>query len=58
MNNNDFDNDQHHNVQQSTTRDINQNSYPFRIADVQLPDVQSGYVYMLISLRHPKFIYW
>ena len=57
MNNNDLDNDHHHNVQQSTTQDINQNSYSFRIADVQLPDVQSGYVYMLISLRHPNFAY-
>ena len=34
--------------------DINQNSFPFRICDITLPVVSSGYVYMLVSLRHPN----
>ena len=37
--------------------DINQNSFPFRICDVTLPVVNSGYVYMLVSLRHPNYSY-
>ena len=38
-------------------RALNQNSYPFRICDLQLPIVSSGYVYMLLSLRHPNYTY-
>ena len=49
--------DQHQTQQLPTSQNINQNSYPFRISDVQLPIVQSGYVYMLISLRHPGVTY-
>ena len=55
--NNDHGNNQDHAMQRPTTQNLNQNHYPFRVNDVQLPNVQSGYVYMLISLRHPNFSY-
>ena len=58
VNNDHPHNNQDHAVQRPTTpQNLNQNHYPFRVNDVQLPDVQSGYVYMLISLRHPNFSY-
>ena len=55
--NNDHDINQNNAMQRPTTQNLNQNNYPFRVNDVQLPDVQSGYVYMLISLCHPNFSY-
>ena len=36
---------------------FNQDTYPFRICDIQLPMVSSGYVYILVSLRHPNYTY-
>ena len=36
---------------------MNQNSYPFRICDFALPQICSGYVYILILLRHPNYSY-
>ena len=36
---------------------MNQNAFPFQICDITLPVVSSGYVYMLISLRHPNYSY-
>ena len=36
---------------------LTQTSFPYRIADVVLPQCNTGYVYMLISLRHPNFTY-
>ena len=32
-------------------------TYPFRICDIQLTMVSSGYVYILVSLRHPNYTY-
>ena len=58
INNYDINYHGQHQVQQlPAAQNINQNSYPFRISDVQLLIVQSGYVYMLISLRHPGVTY-
>ena len=34
-----------------------QSSFPYRIADVCLPQCNTGYVYMLLSLRHQNFTY-
>ena len=36
---------------------MNQNEYPFRIADYSFPSASTGYVYMLISVRHQSFTY-
>ena len=40
-----------------TDQILTQTSFPYRIADVVLPQCNTGYVYMLISLRHPNFTY-
>ena len=44
--NNDHGNNQDHAIQRPTTQNLNQNHYPFRIYDVQLPDVQSAVMYI------------
>ena len=44
-------------VQSQFCQTMNLNSFPYRIADIILPEVASGYVYMLISIRHPNFVY-
>ena len=36
---------------------MDQRYYPFRICDVQLPQCNTGYVYMLISTIYQKFGY-
>ena len=41
----------------TTDQILTQTSFPYRIADVVLPQCNTGYVYMLISLRHPNFTY-
>ena len=43
----------------NTTTDqiLTQVSFPYRIADVVLPQCNTCYVYMLLSLRHPNFTY-
>lgn len=44
-------------LQQHRNNSMDQNAFPFRICDITLPVVSSGYVYMLISLRHPNYSY-
>lgn len=39
------------------TRVITPRAYPFRICDFALPTDQSGYVYMLVSVRHSNYTY-
>lgn len=57
-NNNNQADQQHQRQQQRNTRStMNQNSFPYRICDISLPDVATGYVYMLVSLRHPNYSY-
>ena len=41
----------------TTDQILTQASFPYRIADVVLPQCNTGYVYMLISLRHPNYTY-
>ena len=41
----------------TTDQILTQASFPYQIADVVLPQCNTGYVYMLISLRHPNFTY-
>ena len=36
---------------------LTQDSFPFRICDVTLPQCNTGYVYMLISMKDKSFIY-
>jgi predicted GIY-YIG superfamily endonuclease len=36
---------------------MSMNSFPYRICDIPLPEVASGYVYMLVSLRHRNYTY-
>ena len=40
-----------------STRVMTPELYPFRISDFSLPTDESGYVYMLVSIRHPDFAY-
>ena len=44
-------------VQSDFCQVMNQISFPYRIADINLLDITSRYVYMLISLRHQNFTY-
>ena len=37
---------------------MNQNTFPFRVCDVVLPDCNTGYVYMLVSVRDGSFAYF
>ena len=36
---------------------MNQNTHPFRICDVPLPQCNKGFVYMLTSIRYLSFTY-
>ena len=37
---------------------INTESYPYKIKDMSLPQCNTGFVYMLISLRKKDYTYW
>lgn len=45
------------NEEQTTERVLTPEHFPFRIADMRLPEVDTGIVYMLNSLRRRSFIY-
>ena len=45
------------NIGNYVPRTLSPTSYPFRICDIPLPQCRTGYVYMLVSLRHQNFTY-
>ena len=45
------------NLQVQLNHTLTQSSYPFRVCDVSLPDCNSGYVYMLLSIKDQSFAY-
>ena len=38
-------------------RVFNQETFPYRIADISLPDDNTGYVYMLLSVKRQDYVY-
>jgi hypothetical protein len=42
---------------QNTIPTLNQDSFPFRICDISLPQCKTGFVYFLISIRTRNFTY-
>jgi hypothetical protein len=50
--NNEEENDDNHQLQQ-----LSQRHYPFRICDVVLPQCNTGFVYMLSSIKRPTYSY-
>ena len=42
---------------QNQNHPMNQNTFPFIICDFPLPQYNTGYVYMLMSIRDPYFTY-
>ena len=47
--------DKHNNNFENENQMLHQNSFAFRICDIQLPIVASAYVHVLLSLRHPNY---
>jgi len=47
------------NLQQGTTRNrmLTQRSFPYQIRDMSLPQCNTGYIYMLISIKDTSFSY-
>ena len=43
--------------QVESNRTFTQTSFPYRICDVSLPDCNTGYVYMLVSIKDSSFAY-
>ena len=47
----------HTNENHTTTRTLRQQVFPYRICDIQLPQCNTGYVYMLLSIKDQNFTY-
>ena len=43
--------------EESSSRIMTANNFPYRIKDIQLPNCNSGFVYMLGSIRLPHYTY-
>jgi predicted GIY-YIG superfamily endonuclease len=49
--------DHNRNPESNTNHTMSPSSFPFRVCDMPLPQCNTGFVYMLVSMKHPSYTY-